>query len=219
MAIEERGEARARNCVSDELPASEASATACQRNLIRAGLLAEARVADVVRPYGLSAPTFQALMIVHRSGGSLPPFKISDRMVVPRNTLTHILDVLEQQELVRRERHPHHRGMVLVELTEKGRSLIDEVLPRLHARDAEWWASFSEEERRTLVALLLRAQEALASPEAPEHGEHHRRHRQGHNDLDERDEGSRARRPHSHHVGDSAEITAASRTEEHEIDA
>jgi DNA-binding MarR family transcriptional regulator len=146
-------------------------------------LLAEARVADVVRPYGLSYPTFQVLTIIHRAGEPLSPCDISDRMVVPRNTLTHILDVLERQELVRRERHPRHRGMVLVELTTKGRTVLDEILPRLHARDAEWWAAFSEEERQTLVALLLRAQEALAAPESQEHAEHHRTPRRPHQDA------------------------------------
>ena len=145
-----------------DFPATRASATECHVNLIRAGLLAEARVAEVLRPFGLNGSVFNVLMILGKAGEPLSPCVISDRMVVPRNTLTHILDVLERQELVRRERHPHHRGMVLVDLTERGDAILAEVLPRLHALETELWASFSEEERQMLVSLLARAQEAFA---------------------------------------------------------
>jgi DNA-binding MarR family transcriptional regulator len=145
-----------------EFSPAQASATECHVNLVRAGLLAEARVAEVLRPFGLNGSVFNVLMILGKAGEPLSPCVISDRMVVPRNTLTHILDVLERQELVQRERHPHHRGMVLVELTERGDAVLAEILPRLHALEAELWSSFSEEERQMLVSLLARAQEAFA---------------------------------------------------------
>lgn len=133
----------------------------CHLSLIRAGLLAEWRVAEILRPFGLSCPGFNVLTVVSRAGEPLSPCVISSRLVVPRNTLTHILDVLERQDLVRRERHPHHRGMVLVDLTDAGRATLDAILPRLHALESEIWSSFSEEERQTLVLLLARVEEAF----------------------------------------------------------
>jgi DNA-binding MarR family transcriptional regulator len=163
-------------------PEAQTSATECHLNLLRAGALAEARVAEVLRPFDLSGPSFSALATVGRASEPLSPCKISERMVVPRNTLTHILDVLEGKELVRRARHPHHRGMVLVELTAAGRAVLDAIFPRLHALEAEWWAGFSEEERQTLIALLGRAQEALADPEQRDghhRSEHHHHHGRG----------------------------------------
>lgn len=140
----------------------DGSARACQVNLIRAGLLAEARLAEVLRPFGLNGSTFNVLMVVGGAGEPLSPCTISERTVVPRNTLTHILDVLERDGLVRRERHPNHRGMLLVELTEKGRDARSEILPRLRAMEAEWWSGFSEPDRQVFISLLGRAQSALA---------------------------------------------------------
>jgi DNA-binding MarR family transcriptional regulator len=200
MARGERETMQVGRLPADATPSSDSSATACNRNLIRAGLLAQARVEDVVRPYGLSYPLFQVLTIIERAGEPLAPCNISDRMVVPRNTLTHILDVLERQELVRRERHPHHRGMVLVELTERGRSVVAEIRPSLHARDAEWWSSFSEDERHTLVALLLRAQEALAEPRTGAQTDRHHGH--GHHQRDVTDPDNEGR-SHARSAGDN----------------
>lgn len=146
-------------------------ATECHLRLIRAGLLAETRVAEILRPFGLSCPAFSVLAVVDRAGQPLSPCVISDRLVVPRNTMTHILDVLERQELVRRERHPHHRGMVLVDLTDAGRTTLDEILPRLHALESEIWSSFSEEERQAFVSLLARVEEVFAGKD-PGCGQH-----------------------------------------------
>jgi len=138
-----------------------AALTELHLTLVRAGLLAEARVAEALRPLGLSAQAFNVLLIVGQAGEPLSPCVISDRMAVPRNTLTHILDLLERQRLVQRERHPHHRGMVLVNLTDDGFATLDAVLPTLRALDADLWSHFSDGERETFVALLARAEAAL----------------------------------------------------------
>ncbi len=143
----------------------------CYLRLIRTGLLAEARITEILRPLGLGWPAFGVLMVIGWSGQPLSPCVISDHLVMPRNTLTHVVDVLERQGLVRRDRHPHHRGMVLIELTDAGRAILDEVLPHLRALEEGLWSSFPEDERRTFVALLLRVEDAIAGKD-PECGQH-----------------------------------------------
>ena len=148
-------------------PTTGVSPSECHLALVRAGLLAEARVAEALRPVGLSAQAFNVLMVVGKAGEPLSPCVISERMVVPRNTLTHTLDLLERQELVRRERHPHHRGMVLVRLTDTGHATLGTILPHLDDLEAELWSHFSEDERETFNSLLARAQAALESTPSP----------------------------------------------------
>ena len=44
--------------------------------------------------------------------------------------------------------------MVDVSITAAGESLLAELLPQLHAREAEWFAWLGEEDRRALIRTL-----------------------------------------------------------------
>ncbi len=160
--IGETGTGRARRASARDVPGTREMDADCHLRLIRAGSLAEVRIAEILRPFSLSWPTLGVLMAIGRSGQPLSPCVISDRLVMPRNTLTHVVDGLERQGLVRRERHPHHRGMVLVDLTDAGRAILDQILPHLRILEDGLRSSFSEEEHQTLVSLLVRIEEAFA---------------------------------------------------------
>src|SRR5215510_5039886 len=56
--------------------------------------------------------------------------EISAKLLKSGGNITLVVDNLEKQGLVRRERDPDDRRMVVVSLTEAGEALIQQVMPR-----------------------------------------------------------------------------------------
>src|SRR5579884_1614691 len=83
---------RVRRASAQDVRGTRVSDADCHLRLIRAGSLAEVRVAEILRPFGLSWPALGVLMAIGRSGQPLSPCMISDHLVMPRNTLTHVVD-------------------------------------------------------------------------------------------------------------------------------
>jgi MarR family 2-MHQ and catechol resistance regulon transcriptional repressor len=54
---------------------------------------------------------------------------IGAKLLKSSGNITLVIDNLEKRDLVRRERDPDDRRMVIVSLTEKGRDLIERIFP------------------------------------------------------------------------------------------
>ena len=115
------------------------------------------------RCHGLSGPGFNVLMIIEGAGRPLSPYEIGDRRLVTRGTVTGLLDTLEKQGLVRRTPHPEDRRMLLIELSDPGRSVLAEVCSELFPLQEELISSLSGAEKATLVHLLGKLQAHLES--------------------------------------------------------
>ena len=68
--------------------------------------------------------------------------------------MTLVIDNLEKQGLVRRERNPEDRRQVFIHLTEKGESLIKEVFPAQLKAIVDEFAVLTAEEQKQLGTLL-----------------------------------------------------------------
>ena len=109
----------------------------------------------------LSGAAAEALAILEDQ--PLPPHVISERMLLTSGSMTSLLDTLEKRGLVRRRTHPDDRRKLLVEVTEAGRSVLDQMLPRVHAFCNEVFSVLSAPEREQLINLLARVRGRLAS--------------------------------------------------------
>jgi len=146
----------------EEFPGASRSASECAANLARTGTLLLAELQRRRRPYAdLSPAAFQVLAIIEGEGAPLPPSVISERTLVTSGTMTALLDTLTRRGLVRRLPHPGDRRMLLVDLTDAGRAVVDVVLPATHRITQEMFAPFSEAERERLLKLLGRVQDRL----------------------------------------------------------
>lgn len=130
-------------------------------NLVKTGDLIVSRVADVLRPFGLSPAGGLVLSMLADSAGPMSPGAIRDRLLVRGSTVTGLIDNLAGADLVRRSRHPGDRRRLLVELTAKGRRLADRFRPAVHAAERPWLECLDEPERKRLLALLGRIQAHL----------------------------------------------------------
>lgn len=148
-------------------PGASRSATECAMNLVMTGELVVSRVAEVLRPFGLSPAGGLVLSMLADATESLTPGEIRDRLLVKGPTVTGVIDSLEAAGLVRRLPHPADRRRVLVELTDAGRGLADRFRPAVHAAERPWLDCLDEAERRLLLDLLGRVQShLLATPRA-----------------------------------------------------
>jgi DNA-binding MarR family transcriptional regulator len=150
-----------------EFPAGEASASEVVLNLTLAGTIAINRVEELLTQYGLVLKAFNVLAVLTGAGEALTPTTISQRTFVGKTTVTSVMDALERRRLLSRRQHPSNRRSVLVEVTDDGRSMCQDILVRLHELEATWVAELSERDRQTLIRLLGQTKGLLSRARIP----------------------------------------------------
>lgn len=117
-------------------PAAPLSAMAAVTSVMRAQQILLAHLNDALRPFGLTFPRYEALMLlIFTRAGSLPLGKVSDRLQVHRTSVTNIVDKLERDGLVRRVPHAEDRRATLAEITAEGRRVALAATEAMHAID------------------------------------------------------------------------------------
>jgi MarR family transcriptional regulator for hemolysin len=102
---------------------------------------------------GGSAATWQVLLLI-RSGQFGQQSEMAQAMGVTGATLTHHLNALERQGLVRRWREDTNRRVQRAELTADGAALFERLRTVAQAHDRRLRAKLTPGEREQLSALL-----------------------------------------------------------------
>jgi DNA-binding MarR family transcriptional regulator len=89
------------------------------RRLMHSG---ELYTKELNKNYQISVPQLNCLMSLNKNG-PLPLTQISKQILVSSSTLTGIIDRLEQKGLVRRIRTMSDRRVIMIELTEQGKTV------------------------------------------------------------------------------------------------
>ncbi len=106
-----------------------------------------------IHEYGLTTPQFGVLEALYHLG-PLSLGELADKLLVTGGNITYVMDRLEAQGLVYRDRLVEDRRVVKAKLTERGRDLIESVFPP-HAEYIEHLTSHLDAtEAETLRALL-----------------------------------------------------------------
>lgn len=87
--------------------------------------------------------------------------KLGDAIHLDRSSLVPILETLEKVGLVRRVSDPSDKRLRLVELTDQGRAIVNELKVHAARHEETLVAGFSDKERRTLLDMLKRVDENL----------------------------------------------------------
>ncbi|MBE1706963.1 MULTISPECIES: MarR family winged helix-turn-helix transcriptional regulator [Mesorhizobium] len=119
-------------------------------------LIARDRLAPLFAQFGLQAGEFDVLATLRRSGSpyALTPTDLYEATMVTSGAMTNRLDRLEKAGLILRGPHPNDRRGIVVQLTGKGLTLIDEALTAHVANEHEILAGLNDAERETLSRLL-----------------------------------------------------------------
>ena len=85
--------------------------------------------------------------------GPMRPGEISAKLLKSGGNITLVVDNLEKNGLVRRQRDPDDRRAVVVSLTEQGRQRISNIFPRHVASIVEEMSILTAQEQETLGRL------------------------------------------------------------------
>jgi DNA-binding MarR family transcriptional regulator len=152
----------------DEYPGASALATECFANLLHAAdLLIELHNRQSREQHQLSPSARQVLAVVEGAGHPLEPSVIAERVLITTGSMTSILDTLERRGLVQRMPHPDDRRKLLVGITPDAQSILNELLPSLHAREREVISgALSIPEQHELLHLIAKVQHAAIEARA-----------------------------------------------------
>jgi DNA-binding MarR family transcriptional regulator len=107
--------------------------------------------------HNLSRGRFVLLMqLIETSEEGLFPSEFAERAGVTRASVTSLLDGLERDGLVTRQPHAIDRRMIVVQITEKGRELMNKVLPQHFAWIKAWMDNLSYGEKQVFLELLTK---------------------------------------------------------------
>ncbi|MCC6143138.1 MAG: MarR family transcriptional regulator [Candidatus Hydrogenedentes bacterium] len=125
-------------------------------NIVRTATILAGQGAQLFRQFDLTEAQFNVLFALKYKQRAWTQSDLGKRLVVTRASITSVLDKLEEKALVKRTAVPQNRRIYHVELTKKGRALIDRVEP-VYRRDIySVLDGFDVEECRRLISQLER---------------------------------------------------------------
>ena len=130
-------------------------------NILRTSDQFQNRFGRLFREFGLTSSQYNVLRILRGEGRRLPCLEIADRMVQVVPAMTGLLDRLEAQELIYRERCRDDRRVVYVDLTDKARHLLEKLDQPVQDLHKALLAHLSRAELKQLNHLLEKARESL----------------------------------------------------------
>ena len=112
--------------------------------------------------HGIGRSEFDVLSALARSDRPLRASEVVSTTMLSGASITKISEALSRRGLLARRKSERDGRVVLLELTEEGRALVDAELPNRLADDADVLSPLSADERAQLVDLLRRISADLA---------------------------------------------------------
>jgi len=121
--------------------------------MIKLGRITLHRFSEALEPFGIR-PRHVAALIELRDGGELTQQALSAQLHLDPTNLVTILNELEQRGYAKRRRDPDDRRRHLVEISKKGKAVLEKVSEVMNAVEEELLADLEPAERRRLEGLL-----------------------------------------------------------------
>lgn len=132
-------------------------------NILRTSDQLQNRFLRLFRQYGVTPSQYNILRILRGEGKPMPCLEIGERMIQVVPAMTGLIDRLEKQNLVRRDRCSEDRRVIYVALTVDGEKLLaelDQPVIDLHQR---LLGHLSAAELQELSRLLEKSRRALGN--------------------------------------------------------
>jgi Transcriptional regulators len=152
--------------------AADAVSTTTGYLLLKLAVLAEARMEQTLRPFRLRGRTLRVLAFV--DGGEVSQRDLCRQTGLDRTTMVAVVDELEADGYVRRDRSLSDRRKQVIRITDDGRRTLGEALAAVRHAEAEFLAPLGDDGRdrlhRLLSALFDAHDPRCRTDEAPEPG-------------------------------------------------
>lgn len=130
-------------------------------NILRTSDQFQNRFGRLFREYDITSSQYNVLRILRGEGKPMPCLEIAGRMLQVVPAITGLIDRLEAQQLIRRERCTEDRRVVYIEITDKAKQLLakmDRPVLELHQCLV---GHLTKTELKELSRLLEKARESL----------------------------------------------------------
>ena len=127
-------------------------------NLVRTHALLSDEVAELFKQHHLSQPLYNVLKVVARMGSAgMPSQSIAQYMVARDPDITRLVDRLQKDGSIERERDEQDRRIVRVRVTQLGLDLIQKIDPPIWKLHQQQFRHLSQEKLKLLNQLLVEA--------------------------------------------------------------
>lgn len=110
--------------------------------------------------FGLSVSQCYALMTI-REQGTLSMRELAAKLYLTISTMTRIVDQLVKKRLVLRRTDPKDRRMVLVEATEEGKEVLNQINEAMLLTQKAILSKLSPQEREVVIKALMELSQAV----------------------------------------------------------
>jgi DNA-binding MarR family transcriptional regulator len=130
-------------------------------NILRTSDQLNNRFGKLFREYNLTSSQYNVLRILCGEGKPLPSLEIAARMVAVVPAITGLIDRLEKQQLVKRERCTEDRRVVYIELTSKAIKLLETIEQPLLDLHQHLVGHLTRKDLKELSRLMVKARQTL----------------------------------------------------------
>jgi DNA-binding MarR family transcriptional regulator len=132
-------------------------------NIYYTAAIMKKKAIDSLKPFGVTDVQLNLLMMLRHQGGTegLSQARLGKLMVVGRANVTGLVDRLERDGMIRRT-DTQDRRCNIIQLTDKGRKLLDKIEPPYTKEVYRLMGSFTKQELKDLVRLLEQARKKFA---------------------------------------------------------
>jgi DNA-binding MarR family transcriptional regulator len=124
-------------------------------SIARTSAILELRVAEVLRPFGITPTQYNVLRILRGAGADgLPRCEVQSRLVAPVADTTRLLDRLERMGLVSRARDADDRRIVTSRITPRGLALLDKAAGPMKEQEQGEVGQVPDTRLRSLISIL-----------------------------------------------------------------
>lgn len=113
----------------------------------------------VLSPSGVSRSEFDVLCALARSGRALRASEVTAQTMLSGAATTKLTSRLESAGLLRRDRTERDGRVVMLELTDAGRQLVESEFPRCVDHDRQLIEGLDDQDQAALAALLRKIAE------------------------------------------------------------
>ncbi len=116
--------------------------------------------------YGVTVAQWNALVAIY-NGDATTPFDLARFIDIDSGAVTRLVDRLVEKQLLIRIPDSEDRRSIRLELTDKGRELVPQLVQRADTNDQQFFGTLTSEEHQQLKALMskLLIANSIATPD------------------------------------------------------
>ncbi len=142
-------------------PRAEARRTSLLYAVKRVEQAVRAHLDDLLKPAGITALQYTALTVLERHD-DLPAAQLARNSFVTAQSMADMVRILEERDLIVRERNPRSRRELLIRLTPAGRQLLDDYAESVAALEDRMVGNLSRRQTDELRSALAAPWHALS---------------------------------------------------------